>query len=100
MDLVDFRLNQLETKIDLLVKLVVQLTNDDSMHIVDASEYAKILGIKRDTLYKKKWLMPNFGRNEGKNEWTKAEVREWLAKGTDEIYREYLELCKKEMAHS
>lgn len=100
MDFLELRVSQMEQKLDMLITLVQKVADEDSLRLINIEEYAKMLGISKFTLYKKKWLLPNFGRTNGKSEWTKAELVAWMAKGTEKLYNEYIEFCKKEMAQS
>lgn len=92
---VEMRLSAMEQKMNYLIDAVSRLAEQDSLRIMTVDDIAKMLGMPKPTLYKKKWLLPNFGASAGKMEWTKAEVTAHLARGTEELYREYVALRKE-----
>lgn len=88
-------LEAMQKKLNVLSEMVTRLLDVDGMKLMNVIDIAEMLGISPKTLYKKPWLLPNFGRTDGKMVWTKKEVREWLEKGTENLLREYESIGKK-----
>lgn len=93
------KLNAMAEKINYLTESIARFIDAEEMKLLNVIDIAEMLGLSPKTLYKKPWLLPNFGRTDGKMMWTKKEVREWLAKGTEALFREY-EAIGKENAQS
>lgn len=91
----ELKLSCLEQKVDFLVKAVSRLVDFDDLRVMTLDDVANMLGMSKFTLYKKRWLLPNFGETSGKMEWTRREVTAHLAKGTEALYREYIALGKE-----
>lgn len=93
------KLNVMAEKINYLTEAIAKFIDAEEMKLMNVIDIAEMLGISPKTLYKKPWLLPNFGRTDGKMMWTKSEVRKWLGKGTEVLLREY-EAIGKENAQS
>ena len=93
-EMMELKLNQMAQQIEFLSKKLCQFMEKDRLRIVTVSELAEELHMSKSALYAKPWLMPNFGRTEGKKEWCRFEIDDWLSKGTEALYHEYLELGK------
>ena len=84
----------LQSKVDILLSLVQKLTEDNENKLMDLKDVAKYVGRSVPTLYRNRWLLPDFGAGiEGnqKKEWTKKEIDNWLKTPVKELKNQYLE---------
>lgn len=84
----------LQSKVDILLSLVQKLTEEDGNKLMDLKDVAKYVGRSVPTLYRNRWLLPDFGAGlEGKQkkEWTKKEIDDWLKTPVKELKNQYLE---------
>lgn len=92
--MLDIEIEKLNQKINVMSDDIRKLVDLDSYRMMSVSDIAKMLGINPKTLYRKPWLLPNFGKTQNSTmEWTKKEVAEWLDKGTDYLIEEYKKVC-------
>lgn len=75
------RLIGLEAKIDALYDRIMEIKSDEDMRILDLKQMAKLYGLSRQSLYNRKWLIPNFGDDMmmgSRAEWTRKEINDWV----------------------
>lgn len=93
-ELMNIEIKSLQAKVDVLLSLVQRLTEEDGNRVMDLKDVAKYVGRSVPTLYRNRWLLPDFGAGidgNQKKEWTKKEIDEWLKTPVKELKNQYLE---------
>ena len=87
-DYMENRIGRIEEKVDRILSLL-----GDETRTVTIEEIARMAKCSRSALYHgKRYLLPDFGVGLGKGRrYTRAEVSLWLARGEDELRREWRE---------
>lgn len=94
LELMNIEIKSLQAKVDVLLTLVQRLTVEDENRLMDLKDVARYVGRSVPTLYRNRWLLPDFGAGlEGnqKKEWTKKEIDDWLKTPVNELKNQYLE---------
>lgn len=79
--LIEIQLRQLSEKVDVLIDQMRKLTTQDDRKIMTIKDIADRLGVAVGTVYRNKYVLPNYGEGMTggqKATWTKREVDAWL----------------------
>lgn len=89
--IISLQLQDISARLTCIESKLAEGNDDDT--ICTLSDIARIVGVKRDTIFRRdRFYMPNWGN--GDMVWTLSEVKRHLAKGRNRLieeYREYLE---------